>query len=172
MTPALDHAQGWRPARAGEPVRLRHGMPASVAARDNHQFQCPTRPSKVGRVHCRGRSTPRTFSSRTAGGCGRNPKRRRADAILLPALVRRNFTPRTITLDDIHDLRICELTGRQPVLARSAQSVFDHRKAVPAVSAKVDHQSKSSTSAVFDDRNRDRGRLEPCSPNRGIEFPR
>ena len=166
MLPASNHNQGWTPAGLGKPV-TRHGMPTSVAGRDNSQ--CPTRDEKP-RVHCRGDDAPRTFYSRTAGGCGRIPKRRRAGAILLPALARCKFMPRPITLDEIHDLRICELTGRQPLIAR-AQAVSDHREAVPAVRAKVDHQSKSSRVAVFDDRHRDREALEPCSPNRGIRYP-
>jgi len=95
MIAAINHDQGWTPAGSGRPVTRRHGMPAPVA--DRYQSQFPARRSYLPRrANCRDRQDSPAFF----------------------------FRPTVITLYDLDHLNLCELSRRQPAIAR--QSIPDH----------------------------------------------
>lgn len=79
-----------------------------------------------------------------------------------------SFTPRSMDLDEILELRICELTGRQPVLAR-AQSIPNQPLAERPVGSEISVQFEAT---LHHEKHRDRETLEPCSQNRGRASPR
>ena len=115
MIAASHNAQGWSRAGAGEAPGCGVGMrPATVAV---HQLERPTRSEKP-RVHCRGSGTPRTFFSIAR----RITAHRRLGCSSSRLSRRPQFTPVSIDPDEIHELRICELTGRQAVLSRALLS--------------------------------------------------
>ena len=112
MIAASHNAQGWSRAGAGEAPGCGVGMrPATVAV---HQLERPTRSEKP-RVHCRGSGTPRTFFSIAR----RITAHRRLGCSSSRLSRRPQFTPVSIDPDELHELRICELTGRQAVLSRA-----------------------------------------------------
>lgn len=90
---APHYAQGWSRAGAGEAPGCGMGMwPATVAV---HQRKFPARRSYLPRrANCRDRQDSPAFF----------------------------FTPVSVDPDEIHELRICELTGRQAVLSRALLS--------------------------------------------------
>lgn len=132
MLAATNNAQGWTRAGAGEAPDCGMGRPASVAV---HQSNCrvssslPVTRREKPRVNCRGH---------------------RASAF--------SFTPRSIDLDEIHDLRICELSGRHATLARGAvgQSIPDQLGCESAVGPESVHSvDRLSSSARLDNRDPD-----------------
>lgn len=74
------------------------GMGRAAPIADGYKFQFPS--VRSGRP-------PRGFLLPLRGNCGV----RRGSAFF--------FTPRSIDPDELHELRICELTGRQPCLSRA-----------------------------------------------------
>jgi len=92
MLATLNHGQ--QKARAGNAVRVPCGEAGKPAPIVDREFQS--------------RHSSRRRGLRSTPNC------RGFDAASAPF-----FAPRVITLDEIHELRICELTGRQPVFAHT-----------------------------------------------------